>query len=150
MGCRREELDFLIRIQLFVHLVQSEHILHIALVVLKHEGHIVQVHPVILQILAQILETFQIFGLTGTLGIRHKDNAIDTTKHELTGAVVINLSGNGIKLESGLKTLNVTQVQGQEVKKQGSITFCSERHHVGTLVLGHFLMNHLKIRGFTT
>jgi hypothetical protein len=100
--------------------------------------------------LAQVLEAFQVFGLTGTLGVRYKDNPIDTAKNELTRTVVVNLTRNGIKLEAGLKTLDVAQVQRQKVKEQGSITFCSKRDHVRSLVLGHFLMDNLKICGFTT
>ena len=77
VGRSREERN-VPRVQLGIHLVQGEHAIHIALVVLKHEGHIVQVHPVILQILAQVLEAFQIFRLAGTLGVGDKDDSVYT------------------------------------------------------------------------
>ena len=54
VGRSREERD-LVRIQFRIHLVQCKNVFHIALVVLEHERKVVQVHPVILKILPQVL-----------------------------------------------------------------------------------------------
>ena len=98
----------------------------------------------------ELMEGWKERLLAGTLGVCHKHNAINTAKHQLTGAVVINLTGNGIKLETGLETLDIAKIQRKEVKEQGTVAFGSQGHHVRALVLGHFLVNHLEVRGLAT
>ena len=147
-GCREER--HIARVKFRIQFIKREHVVHIALVVLEHKRHIVQIHAVVLQVLAQVLQTFQVFGLTGSLGIRHKDNAIYTTKHKLTGTVIIDLTGNRIKLESSFEPLDIPQVQRQKVKKERTVTFSSKGHHVGALVLRHLLVDHLQIGGLST
>ena len=105
----REERD-VAEVEFRVHLVEGKNVFHVALVVLEHEGHVVQVHAVILQILAKVLEALQVFGLAGALRVGHKDNTIHTAKHKFTGAVVIDLTGNRIKLETSLETLDIAKI----------------------------------------
>ena len=93
---------------------------------------------------------FQVFGLAGALRVGHKDNTVYTAEHKLTRTVVIDLTGNRIKLETSLETLDIAKIERKEVEKQSTVAFGSKRHHVRALVLGHLLVDYLQVRGLTT
>ena len=149
MGGRREERH-LARVELGVHLVEGKNVFHVALVVLEHEGHVVEVHAVVLQVLAQVLEALEVFGLAGTLRVGDKHDTVYAAEHQLTGTVVIDLARNRVQLETSLKTFDITKIERKEVEKQRAVAFGREGHHVRALVRRHLLVDYLEVRGLAT
>ena len=50
-------------------------------------------------------------------------------------------------MDSRLKSAHGTEIQGKEVKEQGSLGLGRERNHFALLLLGGLLINVLQVRG---
>src|SRR5436309_14636076 len=104
-----------------LHVLDRSGIGKIAFVELQHIRNIGQIQVEASKILVQIREALDVFLHFFVLRIGHKDNAIHTPQHQLTGGVVDDLPRNGVKLELGLEAFDGHRLNGQEIEKQSPI-----------------------------
>src|SRR5690606_10493516 len=94
------------------------------LVILHNERDFTNVVTLLLKIAFKVAQRFQIFIHTLNLGIRNEDDSIKSFKDELARSIVNNLAWDGIEMEAGFKTADITDVQRQKIEKQSSLDIC--------------------------
>ncbi len=86
-------------IEEFVQLINGENVRQIVLVVLKHNRYVVQVAPLIREVVAQVIEAFEVRIGTRHLRIGHEDDSIRAREHELAGCIEVDLSRHREQLQ---------------------------------------------------
>src|SRR6185369_2954403 len=73
--------------------------------------------------------------------------AIHAAQDQFSAGIVKNLAGNGIEVESRPEAADSPQVEGQEVKEQGSVRFRGQGDHLALLFIDRLIENMLQVRG---
>src|SRR5262249_14350419 len=121
-----------------------------ALVELEDIGDLLEVVAVLLEVLLEVLQGFQVGVQAFFLGIGHEDHSIHAAQDQFAAGVVENLSGDGVKVKPGAQAADGTQIQGKEVEEQGAISLRGQRDHLALLLVGGLIKDELQVRGLTT
>jgi len=100
---------------------------------------------VLFQVLLEVFEGLRVGVQAFFLGVCNKDHAIHTTQDQFAAGVVEDLSGNRIEVETRAKPAHRTQIQGQEVEKQGTVGLGGEGDHLAFLLVRGPVKNELQI-----
>src|SRR5437660_2852165 len=135
--------------QFFGESVHWQHIRQVALVQLQDVGDLVEVVAVFFQVGHQVVERFNVGVHALLLGIGDEHDAVHPAQDQLAAGVVKDLSWNRVEVNARLEAPHRTQIQRQEIEKQGSISLDGERDHLPLLLFGCFLEDELQIRRLT-
>ncbi len=100
-----------------------------------------------LQVIHEVVESLMVGVHAFFLGIGDENDAVNATQDQLAAGVIEYLPGNSVKMDAGLESAHGAKIQGQEVKKQGTIGLRRQRDHLAFLLLRSFLVNVLEIGG---
>ena len=138
------------RVQRFLQFLDTVDIGKIAFVVLENDGDAREVDAMLFQVLLKVSEALDVFVHLSTFGVGDEHDPVGSLKNQFSRRVVIDLPGDGVDLELRLHPCNLSQVQGEEVEEQGSVTLGSDAGEVTDTVAGCFLVNYLEVRGLST
>src|SRR5260370_5371079 len=135
--------------QFFGESVHRQHIRQIALVQLQDVGNLVDVVAVFFQVGNQVIERLDVGVHALLLGIGHEYDAVHSAEDQFAAGVIKDLSRNRVQVNARLEAPHCTQIQRQEIEKQGSISLGGQRDHLPLLLFGCFLEDELQIRRLT-
>jgi hypothetical protein len=106
---------------------------------------ILQLVTLQLEVFLHIVERLYVLFEPVTLGVHDEDDAVHAFEDELAGGVIMDLARDGVEVETGFKTVDRAELQGEEVKEQRSIRIGRERDHLPFDVVGEFLVDVEKV-----
>src|SRR5207244_3286894 len=122
----------------------------IALVVLEHERHLVDLDILDGEIFLKVFETLDVLFHLFPLGIGHEHDSIGAAQDELTRGVVNDLAGNRVELKLRHETFNDDSVKRQKIEEQRAIGGGGERDQFAAMVRANALMDVGEVGGFST
>src|SRR5229473_4281231 len=108
---------FAFDLQLFCKLCHGKNSWEVALVELQHVGDGFEVELVFLQVLAQVVQSFQVRVQPLFLRIRHENNAIGAFQDQLAAGFVKDLSRHGVKMNSRLESAHSAEIDGKKIEE---------------------------------
>src|SRR6266498_4836682 len=139
VGASREGRHlFLAVVQQVVHEFDGRRIGHIALVVLEHEGDVVELEVEGTKVFLEVLEALHVLLHLVVLRVSDEHDAVDAAQDELAGGVVDHLAGHRVELELGFESLDGHGLDGEKVEKQRAVGTGGQRNQLA-LVAGHSL-----------
>ncbi len=119
----------------------------VALVELQDVRNGGEIEIVIAQMLAQIIERFEVRVQPLFLRIRDENYAVGTLQNQSPARFVENLAGNGVKMKARLESAHGAEIEGQKVEEKGAIRLRRQRNHLPFLIRSRVLVNPLQIGG---
>ncbi len=121
-------------IQEFVEFLDRENIGQIVFVVLKNDRHIVQVSALIREVVAQVVEAFEV--RIGTCGLRIGDehDAIGTGQNQLASGVEVDLPRYREEVKPHVHAANWRQTHREKIEVQRPIYGRCERHELAAMI----------------
>src|SRR4029077_4834273 len=107
--------------QLFTDGIHGHHVGEIALVKLQHVGNCAELELVLLEVLFQVLERFQIGVQPLLLRIRDKNHSIRALQDQFAASFVKDLSGDRVQVKPSFETSNRAQIEWKKIKKKRAI-----------------------------
>lgn len=98
----------------------------------------------------QLVQGGNVFFPHLLLGIGDKDDAVDALEDQFAGGIVLDLTGNGVELNFHVKTLDLSHVEGKEVKEQGPVPVGFETDHFRLDLFFKTAVDIFKICGLAT
>src|SRR6266849_4522696 len=108
---------FAFDLQLLCQLCHGKNSREVALVELQHVGDGFEVELVFLQVLAQVVQSFQVRVQPLFLRIRHENNAIGAFQDQLAAGFVKDLSRHGVKMNSRLESAHSAEIDGKKIEE---------------------------------
>src|SRR5690554_3478512 len=112
---------FPVRVEVGTQLLQRHRCGQIAFIILNKQRNLIDIVAVLVQILLEIFQGDNIYLLAGTLAIGDEYNAIVALHDKLSAGAMKELTGHRIKMQTGFKTPDGRQTQGQEVKEERAL-----------------------------
>jgi len=141
------ENGFVPAAQFFGQILDREDIRQIPLIELQNVGNLLKVVSVLLKVIHEVVEGLVVGVHALLLRVGDEDDAIDAAQDQLAAGVVEDLSGNGIKMDTGFEAANGAEIERQKVEEKGTIGLRGQRDHFALLLLGGLLVNVLEIGG---
>src|SRR5215468_2100003 len=132
-----------------LHVLERRDVLQVALVVLHHVGHLVEVVVVLAEVLLEVAEALHVVAQPVPLRVGHEDQPVYPAQDELARHVVVDLPRNRVELELGGETAHGGGRDGQEVEEERAVVTRGERDHVPLARLRQALVDVLEVRGFS-
>src|SRR5215467_11184983 len=132
-----------------LHVLERRDVLQVALVVLHHVGHLVEVVVVLAEVLLEVAEALHVVAQPVPLRVGHEDQPVYPAQDELARHVVVDLARNRVELELGGETAHGGGRDGQEVEEERAVVTRGERDHVPLARLRQALVDVLEVRGFS-
>ena len=136
-------------IQLLLEIGDGKNVGEIAFIELQDVGNRREIEIVILQVLAQVIERFEIGVEALFLGIRDKDNSIGALENQAAAGFVKDLAGNGVKVKAGLESADGAEVERKKIEEKSAIGFRGERNHLSLLIRTSMLVDPLQVGGLS-
>src|SRR5271157_267537 len=130
----------------FLH---RKHTGQVALVELEHVRNLPEVVIVLVQVLVQVLQCFNVGVHSFFLGIRHKHHAVHAPQNQLAAGVVEDLPRHRVKMEAGFEPANTAEVEGKEIEEKSAVGFCSQGDHFPAGFPQGLIKNPLEVGGLT-
>ena len=100
-----------------------------------------------MQVLAQVVERFEVRVEPLLLRIGDEDHAVGAFQNEAAAGLVEHLSRNGIQVEARLKSAHGAQIEREKIEEKGAIGLGGERNHLALLAGARMLVDPLQIGG---
>ena len=97
------------------------------------------------QIFLKIFQGEDIFLSSYGHGIGHENNTVHTAQHQSAGRIVFYLAGDGVQLNFNVITVDDSDIERQEIKKQGPVPMGLDSDHLGIDTLGEFFIDIFQI-----
>src|SRR5271156_4735414 len=132
---------------MFLQIGDGENVGEVALVELQDVGDRGEIQIMILQMLAQVVESFEICIETFFLRIRNEDYAIGAFQDQAAAGFVENLTGNCGEMEAGAKAAHGAQIERKKIEEKSAIGFGGKRNHLSLLIRSGMLVDPLQVGG---
>src|SRR5580658_14758 len=132
---------------MFLQIGDGENVGEVALVELQDVGDRGEVEVMIFQMLAQVLERFEVGVEALFLRIGDEDHAIGAFQDQAAASFVENLSGNGVEMKAGAKTAHGAQIERKKIEEKSAIGFGGKRNHLSLLIRSGVLVDPLQVGG---
>src|SRR5215467_5588508 len=130
-----------------LHVFEGRDVREVALVVLHHVGHLVQVVVVLAEVFLEVAEALHVVAQPVPLRVGHEHEPIHPAQDELARHVVVDLPRHRIELELGGEPAHGGGGDGQEVEEERTIVARGEGNHVPLAHDGETLVDVLEVRG---
>lgn len=118
----------------FVEFSDGKNVGQIVLVVLKHDRHVVQIAPLIGEVVAQIVETFEVrIGSCG-LCIGDENDSIRAREHEFARGVEVHLTRHREQLQAHVHPTYGRQPHREEIEVQRPIDGRCQRDELAAMI----------------
>src|SRR5215468_5152465 len=128
-----------------LHVLEGRDVREVALVVLHHVGHIVQVVVVLAEVFLQVAEALHVLPQPVPLRVGHEHEPVHSTQHELARHVVVHLPRHGVELELRGEAPHRRGGNGQEVEEERAVVARGQRDHVALARVGQALVDVLEV-----
>src|SRR5439155_19149631 len=108
-------------VELAVQVLDRQGGREVALVELDDEGNRPDIDSIRFEVHFEVGKALAILRHLVGGGIRDEYDRIDPLEHQLSGRVVVHLTGDRIKEETGLHPLEIPQVQRQEIEEERAV-----------------------------
>src|SRR5208282_1390515 len=115
---------------------------------LQDVGNRVEIELVFLQVLAQVVECFEVGVEPLFLRIRDEDHAVRALENQSPARLVKHLAGNRIEVKAGAESPDGAQIERKEIEEKRAVGFGRERDHFALLIRSRVVVNPLQIGGF--
>ena len=102
----------------------------------------------LLKVLFQIFERFQIGVQPLFLRIRDKHDSIRAFQDQFAAGFVEDLPGHGVQVQASFKAAHGAEIERKKIKKERAIGFRRERDHFSFQVRAGVVVDPLQIGGF--
>src|SRR6202041_1183152 len=130
----------------FLQFFHRQDIGQVALVQLQYVGNRSEIQIVILQMLAQVIEGFEVCVEPLFLRIGDKNHAVRAFQNQSPAGFIKNLSGNRVKMKSGAETAYRAQIERQKIEEKCAVGFGGQRNHLSLLIRSGVFVYPLQIR----
>jgi len=98
----------------------------------------------------QLIERPDVFFSHLFLGIGDENKAINTFQDKFSGGIIFDLAWYGIKLNFQFISLDLSHVEREEIKEQGTVSMGFQADHLRLDLFGKFSVDIFKIGGFAS
>src|SRR5208282_813561 len=146
--CNGDGLEggFALHQQLLLQRLDGEDVGQVALVELQDVRDRGEIQIMIFQVLAQVVERFEVGVEPLFLGIRDEDDAVGALQNQAPAGLIKNLAWNGVKMEARLKAAHGSEVERKKIEEKSAVGFGGERNHLSLLIRVGMLVHPLQVR----
>jgi len=100
------------RIEGLIHLIDAHDVSQVTFVELQDMGELAQLHPLEHEVLLEVPQRLGVGLRHRPLRVRDEDHAVSTPQNQLPGRVVVDLTRNGVQLQSHLHATDASDFDG--------------------------------------